>query len=68
MYPFTPGTRQQITNAIASITKDTLHKVWDKLDYCLNICHVTHGAHIESLQGVYKTLFVFLLTGVGVKF
>jgi hypothetical protein len=43
-YPF-----MQITTAIASSTRDTLHKVWDELDYRLDICHVTRGAHIESL-------------------
>jgi hypothetical protein len=47
---------------------DTLHKVWDGLDYRLDICRVTRGTHTESLRGVYKTLRVFLSTGVGVKF
>jgi hypothetical protein len=28
---------------------DTLHKDWDELDYRLDICRVTSGAHIESL-------------------
>jgi hypothetical protein len=28
---------------------DILHKVWDELVYCLDICRVTRGAHIESL-------------------
>jgi hypothetical protein len=40
---------QRITTAIASITRDTLHKVWDDLDYRLDICRVTRGAHTESL-------------------
>jgi hypothetical protein len=40
----------------------------DLADYRLDICRVTRGAHIESLWGVYKTLSVFLSTGVGVKF
>jgi hypothetical protein len=35
--------------SFASITRDTLHKVWDELDYRLDICRVTRGAHIESL-------------------
>jgi len=33
----------------ASITKDTLHKVWDELNYRFHTCHVTPGAHIEFL-------------------
>jgi hypothetical protein len=44
-----PELRQRITTAVASITRDTLHKVWDELDYRLDICRVTRGAHIESL-------------------
>jgi hypothetical protein len=63
-----PELRQRITTAIPSITRDTLHKVWDELDYRLDICRVIRGAHIESLWGVYKTLRVFLSTGVGAKF
>jgi hypothetical protein len=43
-YPF-----KRITTAIASITGNTLHKVWDGLDYRLDICRVTRGALIESL-------------------
>jgi hypothetical protein len=48
--------------------RGSLHKVWDKLYYRLDICRVTRGAHIESLWGVYKILSIFLSTGVGVKF
>jgi hypothetical protein len=59
--------RQRISSAIASVTSDTLHKVWDELDYLLEICRVTCGAHIESLRGVYKTLRAFLSNGVRVK-
>jgi hypothetical protein len=44
-----PGTMQRITTTIACITRDTLHKVWDELDYRLDICHVTLGAHVELL-------------------
>lgn len=50
-----PELRQWITTAIASIIRDTLHKVWKKLNYHLNICYVTLRTHIESLWGVYKT-------------
>lgn len=50
-----PQLRQQITTAIASITKDNQHKIWNKLDYHFNIYHVTPRAHTESLWGVYET-------------
>jgi len=32
-----------------SITADMLHRVWDEFDYHVDVCHVTHGAHIEGL-------------------
>jgi hypothetical protein len=63
-----PELRQRITTVIVSIIWDNLHKGWDEFDYRLDICHVTCGAHTESLWDVYKTLRVFLSTGVGVKF
>jgi hypothetical protein len=44
-----PELRQRITAAIASITRDTVHKVWDELDYHLDVGCVTRRAHIESL-------------------
>jgi hypothetical protein len=47
--PLPRSLRQRITAAIASITRDTLHKVWDQLDYRLDIYRVTPEAHIESL-------------------
>jgi hypothetical protein len=63
-----PELRQRTTTVIASITRDTMHKVWDELDYRLDICRVTHRTHIESRWGVYKSLRIFLSTVVGVKF
>jgi hypothetical protein len=62
-----PELRQRIKTAIASITRDSLHKVWDELDYHLNICHVTCRTRNESLCSLYTPLIVFLLTGVGMK-
>jgi hypothetical protein len=47
--PFKPGTRNSIRKGAFAKTRDILHKVWDELDYRLDICHVTRGAHIESL-------------------
>jgi hypothetical protein len=26
-----------------------LHRVWDEFDYRVDVCRVTHGAHIEVL-------------------
>jgi hypothetical protein len=52
-YPFT-----RITTAIASITLDTLHKVWDELDY-LSTSAVWLAEHISSLCEVYTKLWEF---------
>jgi hypothetical protein len=31
------------------ITVDMLHQVWDEFDYCVDVCRVILGAHIEGL-------------------
>lgn len=41
--------RRRITAAVNSIDRDTLQSVWTELDYRLDICRVTRGAHIEHL-------------------
>jgi hypothetical protein len=41
--------RERITNAVASISMDDLVKVCDELEYRIDVCRVTHGAHIENL-------------------
>lgn len=45
------GVGQQITTAIAPITRDTQHKVWYELNYSLDICRVNRRAHIQFLCG-----------------
>lgn len=41
--------RQRITAAKYSITWDTLHKIWDELNYGLDICLKSRAAHIKPL-------------------
>jgi hypothetical protein len=41
--------RARITAAIAAIDHDMLQRVWQELDYRLDVCRVTKGAHIEHL-------------------
>jgi hypothetical protein len=41
--------RERITNAVASISMDDLVKMCDKLENRIDVCRVTHGAHIENL-------------------
>jgi hypothetical protein len=41
--------RDRITHALQTITADLLHRVWHEFDYCVDVCRVTEGAHIEGL-------------------
>ena len=41
--------KSRITAAVGTITPDLLNRVWQELDYRLDVCHVTKGAHIEDL-------------------
>jgi hypothetical protein len=34
---------------VLRLPTDMLHWVWDEFDYCVDVCHVTQGAHIEGL-------------------
>ena len=35
--------------AVATISNAMLERVWHQLDYHVDVCHVTNGAHIEHL-------------------
>lgn len=41
--------RHRIIDAVNSITRDQLIRVWQELGYRFDICRVTHGAHIECI-------------------
>ena len=41
--------KAQITEAVANIDNAMLGRVWQELDYRLDVCRVPHGAHIEHL-------------------
>jgi len=38
-----------IRTAIETITADMLQTVWNELDYHVDVCRITKGAHIEHL-------------------
>ena len=42
-------TKQRIAAALETVTEDMLQRVWHELEYRLNVCRVTGGAHIEHL-------------------
>ncbi|GBM40713.1 hypothetical protein AVEN_241762-1 [Araneus ventricosus] len=39
--------KQRIADVIHSVTPDVLTRVWEELDYRLDVCRATNGAHIE---------------------
>jgi hypothetical protein len=38
-----------ITAAVALIDRDMLTRVWDGMDYRIDVCRITKGGHIEHL-------------------
>jgi hypothetical protein len=41
--------RNRITAAVARVDRDTLTRVWNEMDYRIDVCHITKGEHIEHL-------------------
>jgi hypothetical protein len=41
--------------AVAAIDRQKLQRVWQELDYRIDICRVTKGGHIEHLKGRTET-------------
>jgi hypothetical protein len=39
----------RITIATETITADTLQRVWNELDYRVDVCRIAKGAHIEHV-------------------
>jgi hypothetical protein len=44
-----PRLRRRIVEAVAAINSQKLQRVWQELDYRIDICRVTKGGHIEHL-------------------
>ena len=44
-----PELKVLIRTAIETITTDMLQTVWNELDYRVDVCRITKGAHIEHL-------------------
>jgi hypothetical protein len=44
-----PILKVRIKTAIETITADMLQTVWNELDYRVDVCRNTNGAHIEHL-------------------
>jgi len=44
-----PEIKVRIRTATEKITADVLQTVWNELDYRVDVCRITKGAHIEHL-------------------
>jgi hypothetical protein len=44
-----PELRQRIVAAVDTIDVDMLQRVWQELDYRIDVCRVTRGGHMEHL-------------------
>jgi len=44
-----PELKVRIRTAIETITADMLQSVWNELDFHVDVCRITKGAHIEHL-------------------
>jgi hypothetical protein len=44
-----PQLQRRIVEAFVAIDCQMLQRVWQELDYRIDICHVTKGGHIEHL-------------------
>ena len=41
--------RYRITAAVALVDRDMLTLMWNEMDYCIDVCRITKGGHIEHL-------------------
>jgi len=44
-----PELKVRIRTVTETITADVLQTVWNELDYRVDVCRITKGAHIEHL-------------------
>jgi hypothetical protein len=41
--------RNRITAAVALVDRDMLTRVWNEMDYRIDVCRITKSGHIEHL-------------------
>jgi len=51
-----PELKVRIRTAIETITHDMLQTVWNELDYRVDVCRITKGAHIDTCKVRNKNL------------
>jgi len=52
--------RNRITAAVVLVDRDMLTRVWNEMDYRIDVCLITKGEYIEHLWNVLKELGEFL--------
>ena len=52
--------KARIIAAVKNIDAPMLTRLWQELEYRIDVCRVTHGAHIEHLCCQKKTFPVFV--------
>jgi hypothetical protein len=41
--------KEWIIATVKNIDAPMMLRVWQELEYCIDVCRVTHGAHVERL-------------------
>jgi hypothetical protein len=41
--------RNRITAVVALVNRDMLTRVWDEMDYRIDVCRISNGVHIEQM-------------------
>ena len=71
LHPPLPANRvelkQRITSALETVTEEVLQRLWDELDYRLDVCRVAGGACMENLSKFSKTTKTFVLLMIECK-
>jgi hypothetical protein len=49
LFKFLPHTRVNMGAAVKNIDAPMLSRVWQEIEYRIDVCRVTNGAHIEHL-------------------
>jgi hypothetical protein len=52
--------KHRIREAAASVTADVLGRVWQEMEYCLDVYRATNGARIELLRKRWENYLSFL--------
>ena len=50
--------KEIITTALQTVAQDMLHRAWEELEYRIDVCQVSGGAHTEHLLRKNKHIFM----------